>query len=174
MHFLLKLFLQQRHFGLNCLHAQTFIFERIATNEWALVTNKPKLFTIHILPFTHSQTTFLKTTTIHHRHHCKCNFVLSTLLQKLPLKVRESSNRAMASLWSSIMFCRNICKSFMNLFRCFLKVPTLVMVVRVVVWSLVTILACLFIGLHLKICFLGKILKLAFDTHKQTHVWPHT
>jgi len=60
MHLLLKLFLKKRHFGLNCLHAQTFIFERITINEWAPTTNKPKLFTTHILPSIRLQTTFWK------------------------------------------------------------------------------------------------------------------
>ncbi len=149
MHLLPKLFIGERHFGLSCLYAQTFIFEIITINEGTPTVDKLKLFTTHIFPSTCSQNHFLKITIIRHCHHCKYNLVFSTLLYKLFLRICESSICSMVFLWSSIMLCWSICKSFTTSFRCFLRVPTLVWVFQVVMWSLTSLPTCLLLWITL-------------------------
>lgn len=174
MHLLPKLFLGERHSRLSYLYAQTFIFERITTNEWAPIVDKPKLYTIHIFPSTCSNH-FLKTILIHHHHCCKSNLVLSNPLQKLLLRICDGSNRSMVSLWLSIMLCRRICKSFTTSFRCFLRVSALVMALWVVVWSLTSLPTSLLHWTALEDLFPWQDFQAClWCTHKQTHAWPHT
>ncbi len=174
MHLLPKLFFGKRHSELSYLYAQTFIFERITTNEWAPIVDKLKLYTIHIFPSTCSNH-FLKTIIIHHHHCCKSNLVLSTPLQKLLLRICDGSNRSMVFLWLSIMLCRRICKSFTTSFRCFLRVSTLVMALWMVVWSLASFPTSLLHWTALEDLFPWQDLQACLQcTHKQTHAWPHT
>jgi len=87
-------------------------------------------------------------------------------------KLCKCNHHSMAFLWLSITFYQTICKSFMTSFRCFFRIPVLVMAIWVMVWSLALFPTCFLHWTALEDLFPWQDLQVHFwYTHKHTHSW---